>query len=133
MFSFPDPPAGMSPLRILVAEDEAALREILAEGLRDEGFEVVMAADGVEALELFRDQGPFDVVLLDEEMPRLTGRRVLSRLRADGEAVAAVLFSGNLHLGEEEQARLGVGPALRKPISLTELTRAIRQAVHERA
>lgn len=123
----------MSPLRILVAEDEAALREILAEGLRDEGFEVVIAADGVEALELFRDQGPFDVVLLDEEMPRLTGRRVLSRLRADGQAVAAVLFSGNLHLGEDEQARLGVGPPLRKPISLTELTRAIRQAVHERA
>jgi two-component system response regulator MprA len=122
----------MSRLRILVAEDEAPLREILAEGLRDEGFEVVTATDGVDALDRYRSQGPFDVLLLDEEMPRLTGRRVLSRLRADGEPVAAVLLSGNLELDDDEQARLGVGPALRKPVSLAELSRAIRLAVRRR-
>jgi CheY-like chemotaxis protein len=132
MLSPLDAAAAMSRLRILVAEDEAPLREILAEGLRDEGFEVVTAADGVDALDRFRAQGPFDVLLLDEEMPRLTGRRVLSRLRADGEQVAAVLFSGNLDLDEDEQARLGVGPALRKPVSLAELSRAIQRAVRER-
>ncbi len=132
MLSPLDAAAAMSRLRILVAEDEAPLREILAEGLRDEGFEVVTAADGVDALDRFRAQGPFDVLLLDEEMPRLTGRRVLSRLRADGEQVAAVLFSGNLDLDEDEQARLGVGAALRKPVSLAELSRAIQRAVRER-
>jgi len=122
----------MTPLRILVAEDEAALREILAEGLRDEGFEVVTASNGAEALELYGSDGPFDVVLLDEEMPRLTGRRVLTRLRARGEQVAVILFSGNLDLSEEEQAALRVGPALRKPISLDELSRAIHRAVQDR-
>jgi len=127
-----DAAPGMSRLRILVAEDEAPLREILAEGLRDEGFEVVTAADGVDALDRYRTQGPFDVLLLDEEMPRLTGRRVLSRLRAEGEHVAAVLFSGNLELDADEQARLGVGPALRKPVSLAELAHAIHRAVGER-
>ena len=122
----------VSPLRILVAEDEAHLREILAEALREEGFEVVTAPDGAEALKLYRAAGPFDVLLLDEEMPRLTGRRLLARLRAQGEDVAAVIFSGNLELTAEEQARLGVGPALRKPVSLDELARAIRRAIRDR-
>lgn len=119
----------MKPARLLVAEDEAPLLEILLEGLRDEGFEVVGAEDGVRALEIYRDAGPFDLLLLDEEMPRLTGRRLVARLRAEGEDVPAVLFSGNLDLTPEEQARLGVGPALRKPISFDELSRAIRAAL----
>ena len=122
----------MTRLRILVAEDEAALREILTEGLRDEGFEVVTATDGVEALERYRSDGPFDVLLLDEEMPRLTGRRLLTQLREQGERVAVILLSGNLDLSEQEQARLGVGPTLRKPVSLEELSRAIRRAVQHR-
>ena len=116
-------------MRILVAEDEASLREILVEGLRDEGFEVVGAADGAQALELFRTAGPFDALLLDEEMPHLTGRQILSRLRAEGSQVAAVLFSGNLDLDEEECARLRVGPVLRKPLSLADLSQAIREAI----
>jgi CheY-like chemotaxis protein len=119
-------------LRILVAEDEAPLREILCEGLREEGFEVVGAADGAEALELFHRAGPFDLLLLDEEMPRLTGRRLLAHLRAQGEDVTAVLFSGNLDLTHEEQARLRVGPALRKPVSLRDLAVAIRDAIDSR-
>lgn len=127
-----EPPA-LTRLRILVAEDEAALREILAEGLRDEGFEVVTAANGVEALEIFSASGPFDVLLLDDEMPRLTGRRLLIRLREDGERVPVILFSGNLELSREEQARLRVGPTLRKPVSLDELASAIRHVVRDRA
>lgn len=121
----------MTRLRILVAEDEGPLREILAEGLRDEGFEVVAASNGTEALELYSSDGPFDVLLLDEEMPRLTGRGLLVRLREQGERVAVILFSGNLELSEQEQARLGVGPTLRKPVSLDELSRAIRRVVQD--
>lgn len=121
----------MTRLRILVAEDEGPLREILAEGLRDEGFEVVAVSNGTEALELYGSDGPFDVLLLDEEMPRLTGRGLLVRLREQGERVAVILFSGNLELSEQEQARLGVGPTLRKPVSLDELSRAIRRVVRD--
>ena len=125
-------PAVLTRLRILVAEDEAPLREILAEGLRDEGFEVVTAANGVEALELYTSSGPFDVLLLDDEMPRLTGRRLLVRLREDGERVPVILFSGNLEMSREEQARLNVGPTLRKPVSLDDLAGAIRRVVRDR-
>ena len=116
-------------LRLLLAEDERSLREILLEGLRQDGFDVVMARDGVEALELFRTRGPFDVLLLDEEMPRLTGREVLRRVREGGSRVAALLISGSLELSAAERERLGVGPVLKKPLSLVELSRAVRQAI----
>jgi CheY-like chemotaxis protein len=115
--------------RVLLAEDEALLREILVEGLVDEGFEVEAAVDGMEALLIFRAKGPFDALLLDEEMPGLTGRMLLRLLRGEGNWVAAVLFSGNLVLEPDEQAELGVGPVLRKPVSLRELCAALREAI----
>jgi CheY-like chemotaxis protein len=121
-------------IRLLLAEDEEALREILCEGLRDEGFEVTVAADGAEALALVRraeaagGAAAYDVLLLDEEMPRLTGRQVVTQLRAEGRTIAALLFSGNLELTRTECDRLGVGPVLRKPLSLNELSEAIRRA-----
>ena len=116
-------------LRLLVAEDDEFLREILQEGLEAEGFDVVSAADGAQALELFLTSGPYDALLLDDEMPRLTGRKVLARLREAGERVAALLFSGSLVLDENERAGLGVGAVLRKPVSITELTAAIRRTL----
>jgi CheY-like chemotaxis protein len=118
--------------RVLLAEDEALLREILHEGLQDEGFEVVSAADGAEALQLYRSRGPYDALLLDEEMPHLTGRQLLARLRSEGDGVAAVLFSGNLEMSDEERAQLGVGPVLRKPVPMSVLATAIRRAIDSR-
>jgi CheY-like chemotaxis protein len=115
--------------RVLVAEDDAMLREILEVGLSDEGFEVVAAPDGAAALDLYRHSGPYDLLLLDEEMPKLTGRQLLWKLRDSGERVAALLVSGNLVLSDDERAALGVGPVLRKPVSITDLSEAIRVAI----
>jgi DNA-binding response OmpR family regulator len=114
--------------RLLLGEDEPTLREMLAEALQHEGFEVVSAADGVEVLRLFADLGPFDALVLDHDMPRLPGRDVLCRLRHDGLAVPVVLCSGRLELSDDERARLRVGPVLRKPFTLRELLDAIRTA-----
>jgi len=115
--------------RVLLAEDEPLLREILVEGLIDEGFEVEAGVDGMEALILYRAKGPFDVLLLDEEMPGLTGRQLLHLLRGEGDRVPAVILSGNLVLDAREQAELGIGPVLRKPVSMRELCAALRAAV----
>lgn len=114
--------------RVLVAEDEPLLREILIEGLIDEGFEVEAAVDGLEALVLYRAKRPFDALLLDEEMPGLTGRQILRLLRSEGDWVAAVILSGNLLLDAAERAELGVGPVLRKPVSMKDLCAALRDA-----
>jgi CheY-like chemotaxis protein len=115
--------------RVLLAEDEPLLREILIEGLIDEGFEVEAAVDGLEALVLYRAKRPFDALLLDEEMPGLTGRQILRLLRGEGDWVAAVILSGNLLLDAAERAELGVGPVLRKPVSMRDLCAALRDAI----
>jgi len=113
--------------RLLVAEDDALLRELLREGLEAEGFEVITTSDGVQALEVFDKAGPFDALVLDHQMPRLTGRELLTRLRARGEGVATLLLSGDLVMPEEEQARLGVGALLRKPFAIGEIANAVRR------
>jgi len=115
--------------RILVADDDDLLRRFLLTGLRAAGFDVVAAADGSEALGLFREQGPFDVLLLDEEMPELSGRAVLRRLRIEQETLPAVLFSGDLMLTEAEQDALGVSALVRKPCGLAALVEALCQAL----
>jgi CheY-like chemotaxis protein len=119
--------------RILVADDDDLLRRFLLTGLRAAGFDVVAAVDGSEALGLFRDRGPFDVLLLDEEMPKLSGRAVLRHLRSEGETLPAVLFSGSLTLTDAEQEALGVRAVVRKPCGLAELVEALCQALAARA
>jgi two-component system capsular synthesis sensor histidine kinase RcsC len=112
---------------VLIAEDDALLREILCEGLAEEGFAVEAAGDGEDALKRFHAGGPFDVLLLDEEMPGMTGRAFLGIIRAEGHRVPALIISGNLHLDAEECAALGIGPVLRKPISFEDLTLALHR------
>jgi len=115
--------------RVLLAEDEPPLREILYEGLVDHGFEVKAAVDGADALRLYRTEGPFDAVLVDEEMPGLTGRGFLQTLRSEGVTVPAVILSGHLILDDAERAALGVGRVLRKPVSMREIVAALREAI----
>ena len=67
---------------ILVVDDEPLIRALLALALRDDGYEVVEAADGVQALEVLAKQD-CDLVLLDGQLPRLSGREVLEVLRSD--------------------------------------------------
>jgi CheY-like chemotaxis protein len=126
--SFPTSPRP----RILLAEDEPALRDLLVEALRGEGFDVVAAADGAEAIELFSTRGPFDALLLDEDMPGLKGRQALARLRSAGTLVPAVICSGRLDMGRDECVRLGVRFVLRKPCTLASLVSAIRATLEDR-
>jgi CheY-like chemotaxis protein len=126
-------PVKPAPLRVLVAEDDDMLREIVCAGLADHGFDVVSAPDGAAALRLFESAGPYDALLLDEEMPYMTGRQLLARLRHAGERVAALLMSGHLEMDDRERARLDVGPVLRKPVSIRDISAAIRRAVDARA
>ncbi len=69
--------------RILIIEDDADIREALADAMRDAGAEVVVAADGVDGLARLRDGARPVVILLDLRMPRLGGEEFLREMRAD--------------------------------------------------
>jgi len=115
--------------RVLVADDEGSLRELLVEALLESGCEVVAVGDGREALRLLLGAGPYDLVVLDEEMPGLSGRRVLTAARSAGLDVPAILWSGSLELDDGERAALGVSSFLRKPVAIEVLHEAIRLAL----
>ena len=104
----------------------------MQEGLEAEGFEVVSVADGTSALALARGPGPFDALLLDEEMPGLRGREVVRRLRAEGNRIVILLVSGHLDIDAAEEAALEVGPVLRKPITIDTLAKSIRASIAAR-
>ncbi len=67
--------------RLLLVEDETVLRRLIAEFLRGEGFEVLEAADGSEGATVYSSHGPFDVVLLDLNLPLLSGVNVCRRIK----------------------------------------------------
>ncbi|MBV8128986.1 MAG: response regulator, partial [Planctomycetaceae bacterium] len=67
--------------RILLVEDETLLRRLIAQFLRGEGFEVVEAGDGREGVERFSSGNPFDLVLLDLNLPILPGIEVCRRIK----------------------------------------------------
>jgi CheY-like chemotaxis protein len=113
-------------VRVLVADDSEALLTIFQETLVGEGFEVVVATDGQEALDLFHTAGPFDLVLLDGDMPRLTGREVAGKLREEGFGLPVVIVSGTAHVTEAEARALGV-TFLLKPVLPNDLVREVRR------
>jgi CheY-like chemotaxis protein len=114
-------PPAPTPLRILIAEDDASVaRHYRAYGLR-RGHEVVVERDGVEALAAAATERP-DVVLLDVIMPKMDGRDVLRRLKAQPAtaSIPVVALSG---LGGDQELRgqlvdLGAADVLEKPVDL---------------
>jgi CheY-like chemotaxis protein len=118
-------------VRVLVADDSETLRTMFQETLAGEGFEVVLATDGQEAFDLFHTAGPFDLVLLDGDMPRLTGREVARRLRAEGFGLPVVIVSGTVHISEAEARALGV-TFLLKPLLPNDLVRELRRLLGPR-
>src|SRR3977135_3997016 len=80
--------------RILVIDDEAAIRDSLKMTLEYEGYEFIGAATGQEGLTLVEREGP-DLILLDVKMPGMDGIEVLERLRSLNDAVPVVVVSGH--------------------------------------
>ncbi len=124
--------AGMRP-QILVVDDEPGVRKALDRGLRAEGMDVTLAADGPTALRLART-GSFDAILLDIMIPGLSGYRVLQELRAAGITTPVLLVSAKD--GEVDQADgldLGADGYLVKPFSFVVLLAQVRALLRRTA
>lgn len=113
-------------MKILVAEDDPNTREGLRQILADEGYEVVTACDGEEALGAFQSASP-QVVCLDVMMPRMDGYEVCRRIRKTDDEVAILFITAK---SEEIDAvlglELGADDFIQKPFGIKEVVARIR-------
>jgi DNA-binding response OmpR family regulator len=111
--------------RALVVEDDEDLRRVLRLALTFEGFDVVQATDGLEALRLIEKASP-DIILLDLGLPGVSGHDVLSELslRADLRIPIVVVTASR-----ERLDHLSVECVLRKPVKLDELIQTVRRCL----
>jgi len=119
-------------MKILIADDDATLRNELAGLLREEGHEVVGASDGGEALRLIERES-FDAALLDLKMPKASGMDVLHRLRVARPETAVVVITGQGTIGAAVEAmKAGAIDFVEKPYEVDALRRTLRTVEEER-
>lgn len=115
-------------MRILVIDDEPLVAGVVAEALRSEDNEVVVACSGEEGLRAV-EQNPPDAVFLDMVMPGMDGIEVLRRIRARHPDLPVIILSGWATERQVELARaLGVTDVLQKPVPLRNLTEALTRS-----
>ena len=125
-------PQALASRRILVVDDQAAIRRLLETGLTDAGAEVWMAADGAAALQMLEALEP-DLILLDLSMPDVTGWEVLESLRSSNhrQNVPVILQTSADDFDSFERARrLGVAAFVSKPFRLSEVVETCRRVLH---
>jgi len=113
-------------MRLLVIEDEPRMLELLEQGLREEGHDVLTARDGADGLSL-AETGEFDAILLDVMLPKVDGIEVARRLRKGGSRVPVLMLTAR---DAEEDIRNGLDTGaddyLTKPFSFVELLARLR-------
>ncbi len=119
-------------LRILFADDEAYLRDLMQEELPRMGHEVTVCPDGAAAMKAM-EKTTFDVALLDLKMPGMTGIEVLSRVRQISPDTQVVILTGQASVDTAVQAlRLGAFDYLTKPCKWAELEVLLRRVAERR-
>ncbi|MGE5449750.1 MAG: response regulator [Methanomassiliicoccales archaeon] len=110
---------------ILVVEDEPQLRQLMAEHLSNEGFKVITASNGQEALNLWRDARP-DLLVLDLMLPLLSGMEVLKVVRQQHSTPVVILTARSDEVDKLLGLELGADDYMTKPFSPRELAARIR-------
>ncbi|RMH00650.1 MAG: response regulator [Chloroflexi bacterium] len=118
--------------RVLVIDDSQEIRDFLSEYiLKPKGFEVLTASNGLMGLEMAIAKQP-DLMIVDQQMPRLTGLEVLEKLRERGIEIPAILATAH---GSEETAvaafRLGIRDYVIKPFDADEISESVDRALRE--
>jgi DNA-binding response OmpR family regulator len=114
--------------RILLVDDEESIRTLLSYPLRKDGYEVVIAQDGLEALDRFR-QTSFDLVVLDVMMPRLDGLEVCRQLRARSTVPIIMLTAKTEEVDKVVGLELGADDYITKPFSVREFRSRVKAAL----
>ena len=117
--------------KVLVVDDEEALRTVLSGELMSEGYEVRSAGDGDEAIANLEKER-FDLVLLDIKMPRVTGFEVLKHIKEKYSDTKVVMLTGFADLKNAiESKKLGAEDFVSKPYDLVDLLTTIERVLSE--
>src|SRR2546425_6649304 len=114
--------------RILLVDDEQSIQTLLSYPLRKDGYEVVRATDGREALDRFSEQA-FDLVVLDVMLPQLDGLEVCRRLRARSAVPIIMLTAKTEEIDKVLGLELGADDYITKPFSMREFRSRVKAAL----
>ena len=115
-------------VRILLVDDEQPIQKLLSYPLEKDGYEVVPARDGQEALQAF-DQQPFDLVVLDIMLPKVDGLEVCRQLRARSSVPIIMLTAKAEEIDKVLGLELGADDYITKPFSMREFRSRVRAAL----
>jgi DNA-binding response OmpR family regulator len=114
--------------RILLVDDEQSIQTLLSYPLRKEGYEVVQATDGRQALDRF-DEQQFDLVVLDLMLPKIDGLEICRRLRTRSSVPIIMLTAKSEEIDKVVGLELGADDYITKPFSLREFSSRIKAAL----
>jgi CheY-like chemotaxis protein len=115
--------------RILIVDDDASVRKALGKVLEDEGYNIMLAADGCEALERF-ESGPVDLLLLDIGLPIRNGWDTFERITSQAPAFPIIIITGKANQHDMAVAA-GVGALVEKPLEVAQLLETIQELLAE--
>ena len=107
----------MEKIKILVVDDESRMRKLVRDFLEREGFEVLEAGDGVEAMDLFYEEKEVALVILDVMMPKMDGWQTLREIRQTSQVPVIMLTARSEERDELQGVKLGVDEDISKPFS----------------
>jgi CheY-like chemotaxis protein len=128
----PPPAALEGSERLLLAEDDKPMRTLIRAVLTYRGYEIIEAVDGEDALNKYLSQGPFDLVILDRDMPVFSGAEVLKRIRAHDPSARVLSLSGSgFHDEAEQDPVTPFNGLLSKPFRNIDLLKLVRQILDQ--
>jgi signal transduction histidine kinase/CheY-like chemotaxis protein len=123
----PAPKGGRA--RILVIDDEDSVRKILYQMLKANGYQVVVAPDGEEGIERFKEE-PFDLVFTDLGMPKMSGWEVGRALKGIDPKVPVALITGwGVELNKDKMKESGIDLVISKPFNFDQVVRLVSEAM----
>lgn len=115
---------------ILIVDDEEMVRHVAERALTSRGFHTTAADSGIEALRLFREQGPFEVVLLDLGMPGMNGFELAHALKKDYPRTVIILVTGwASELDPKKLREAGIDRTLTKPFDVDQMIQLVGEAM----
>ncbi len=124
----------MAEFKILVCDDEPHIVHVVSAKLRNNGFEVISAADGEEGFEAAKQHAP-DLVITDYQMPFLSGLELCAKMRADPKTAGIdviMLTARGFSLGDDDLKDTNIRKVLPKPFSPREVLKSVTEVLEAR-